>query len=271
MSVVIATRGRPLQLAAALRGVGRQSRPPVEVVVVNDGGRTADTSPSVLAPLAPRSRIRVIALDPGVGQVAARIAGASAAMGSHIAVLDDDDVWLEDHLAGLAQALADGAHLAYSDAELLTIDRTASPPALLERALFALRFDPAFARRYNPVIPSGMAYARSLHDRVGPFRLAAGHHWDWDFVLRVLDAGARVRRVPRATLLYTIDQAGTNESSKIGDMRHSASRLAEAHALGETQAHTFRTMLDETDVAAQAAPMSERPWDGDAGILAPMP
>jgi glycosyltransferase involved in cell wall biosynthesis len=261
LAVVVATRGRPTRLRLALRSVGAQTHRPREVVVVNDGGPAADTDPVALMEAAAGVRVRVVALPRPLGQAAARALGVDVADAPALAFLDDDDLWLSDHLEGLRRALDAGADLAYSDAEVVTVDRTAHPERVVERRLFALAWDPAFARRYNPVIPSGVALRRTLLARAGPIRPEAGHHWDWDFLLRALGTGASVARVARATLLYTVDAAGDNESARMGEMAASVDRLAGAHGLGALPAHTFRTMLDLPEVRARLA-ASERPWDG---------
>ncbi|MCL6595805.1 MAG: glycosyltransferase [Firmicutes bacterium] len=261
LAVVVATRGRPARLRLALRSVGAQTSGPREVVVVNDGGPAADTDPVALAEAAAGVRVRVVALPRPLGQAAARALGVDVADAPALAFLDDDDLWLPDHLQGLWRALEGGADLAYSDAEVVTIDRAAYPERVVERRLFALAWDPAFARRYNPVIPSGVAFRRALLDQAGPIRPEAGHHWDWDFLLRAVGAGARVARVARATLLYTVDAAGDNESARTAEMVASVGRLAGSHGLGALAPHTFRTMLDLPEVRDRLAP-SERPWDG---------
>jgi glycosyltransferase involved in cell wall biosynthesis len=260
-SVVIASRGRPAALRTAVAAAGRQTFPPAEIVVVNDGGAVADGGRETLRSLARGAPVRGVALLPGLGQVAARNVGVAVARASHVALLDDDDAWLPDHLAALATALADGAALAHTDAEVALVDRSHSPWRVLDRRLFALAWDEAFARRYNPVIPSSLAYRRDLHARLGPFSTASGHHWDWEFLLRALAAGERPRRVARATALYSVDSAGANESARADEMRDSVRRLAQARGLATTHPHTFWTMLDEPDVRARTAP-SERRWDG---------
>ena len=268
IGVIVATRRRPALLRAAAASVGGQGRRPRELVVVNDGGPVADTAPADLSPGAGAVPVRVVCLADRAGHVAARTLAVGLCRGDAVAVLDDDDLWLPDHLADVAGALDDGADLAYSDAELVYVDRSVGMPApVLARRLFALDADAAFARRYNPVVPSAMAFRRSLFDRLGGFRLESGHHWDWDFVLRALESGARVRRVPRATIVYTLDRGGTNESARTEEMRQSVERLSERHALATRAPHTFWTMLDEPDVRARQA-ASERPWSGACpGVL----
>jgi GT2 family glycosyltransferase len=202
--------------------------------------------------------------------VAASNLAVALSGGDAIALLDDDDLWLPDHLADLMAALDAGADLAYSDAELVYVDRAAGlPMPVLARRLFALEADSAFVRRYNPMVPSAMVVRRSLFDSLGGFQVARGHHWDWDFLLRALAAGASVRRVARATVVYTLDRGGDNQSARRGEMRESVRALGQHHALATEAAHTFWTMLDEPDVKARLAP-SERPWTGAwPGLLAP--
>jgi glycosyltransferase involved in cell wall biosynthesis len=269
LSVVVPSRRRPALLHAALASVGTQTRPPDEVVVVNDGGPVADAPFAELRAVAAPCRLRVTCLGASVGHVAARTLAVSMTAGEAVALLDDDDLWLTDHAADLLAALDAGADLAYSDAELVYVDRAAGlPMPVLGRRLFALDADPAFARRYNPVVPSAMALRRDLYERLGGFRAASGHHWDWDFLLRAIAAGARIQRVARATIVYTLDRGGGNQSARAGEMRDSVRALARRHGLASDAVHTFWTMLDEPDVAGRLA-ASERPWSGAwPGVLA---
>lgn len=272
MAVAIASRGRPALVRAAVASVSAQVRPPRELVVVNDGGAVADTAFADLRAAGAPVPVRVASLAARRGHVVARNLAVALCRGDAVALLDDDDLWLPDHLADVAAALEAGADLAYSDAELVYVDRRRGLPApVLDRRLFALDADAAFMRRYNPVVPSGMAVRRSLFERLGGFRVESGHHWDWDFLLRAVDAGARVRRVARATVVYTLDRGGANESARTGEMQASVRRLGARHGLETEAAHTFWTMLDEPDVAARRRP-SERPWQGAwPGVLAPPP
>lgn len=93
VSVVIPTYNRASVVGEAIESALRQTRPPEEVIVVDDGS-TDDTARAL------RSfgeRIRVIRQD-NAGVSAARNAGVRAASSEWIALLDSDDEWLPEKL-----------------------------------------------------------------------------------------------------------------------------------------------------------------------------
>jgi len=102
-TAVIPTRGRPDLVVLAVRSALNQTYPKVEVVVVVDGpdAATVDTLEALSEP-----RLRVVALPENVGGSEARNIGARAALGSWVAMLDDDDEWFPEKLAKQMAALA---------------------------------------------------------------------------------------------------------------------------------------------------------------------
>lgn len=97
-SVIIPTFDRPQPLAACLDALAATTLPPsaYEVIVVDDGG-AIDPAP-VVARLAPRLPVRLLA-QPHRGPAAARNTGVAAAHGHLLAFTDDDclpsPTWLE--------------------------------------------------------------------------------------------------------------------------------------------------------------------------------
>lgn len=100
VSVVIPTFNRASVVTRALESVFLQTRPPDEILVVDDGSNDDTTE-------------RVRAAFPGVrlikqenrGVSAARNAGIRAATGTWIALLDSDDEWLAEKLERQLQAV----------------------------------------------------------------------------------------------------------------------------------------------------------------------
>jgi glycosyltransferase involved in cell wall biosynthesis len=99
VSVVIPLFNKANYVRAAVQSVIAQSFPAREIIVVDDG--STDGSLEQIRDLG-KERVRIIA-QRNAGPAVARNRGAAEATCSWIAFLDADDIWLEDHLATLAQ------------------------------------------------------------------------------------------------------------------------------------------------------------------------
>ncbi len=95
VSVVIPTCQRPSLLTRAVHSALRQTYSDLEVIIVIDG---ADHESVEAIESIPDPRVRYVALSEKVGGAEARNIGARAAKGTWIALLDDDDEWLENKL-----------------------------------------------------------------------------------------------------------------------------------------------------------------------------
>jgi glycosyltransferase involved in cell wall biosynthesis len=91
VSAVVPTRNRPDIVCRAVRSALNQTYPNFEVVVVVDG-----PDPATVAALEELRNpcVRIIALSESVGGSEARNIGAREARGEWIALLDDDDEWM---------------------------------------------------------------------------------------------------------------------------------------------------------------------------------
>ena len=101
ISVVVPARDAAETVGRAVAGAASQSRPPLEIVVVDDG--SADGTGERAAAAAPDV---VVIRTEGVGVAAARNAGVARANGSWVAFLDADDWWDAEFLSAAAQAIA---------------------------------------------------------------------------------------------------------------------------------------------------------------------
>ncbi len=93
VSVIVPAYNAQATLAAALRSALQQSRPPLEVLVVDDG--SADDTAAVAETFG--SKVRLIRQQNG-GPGSARNTGIRAARGTWIGLLDADDTWLPTKL-----------------------------------------------------------------------------------------------------------------------------------------------------------------------------
>jgi glycosyltransferase involved in cell wall biosynthesis len=96
ISVIIPTYNRPQFTARAVRSVLAQTWRDLEVIVVDDCSR----EPITRAALGDDSRVRILRHEANRGVGAARNTGIQAARGEVVALLDSDDYWLPEKLAG---------------------------------------------------------------------------------------------------------------------------------------------------------------------------
>ena len=98
-SVVVPCRDSAPWLGRTLASVSAQTRPPRELIVVDDG--STDDSATIA-----RDAGAIVIESGGVGGAAARNRGAAAATGDWLAFLDADDLWYPDRLERTAALVA---------------------------------------------------------------------------------------------------------------------------------------------------------------------
>jgi len=102
IAVIIPTRNRAKRLRDAIDSVRRQTRPPTEIIVIDDD--SGDDTPDLLRELAAPD-LRVIRNREQRGASHARNLGIAAARAPLLAFLDDDDRWRPEKLALQSAAL----------------------------------------------------------------------------------------------------------------------------------------------------------------------
>jgi glycosyltransferase involved in cell wall biosynthesis len=197
ITVVMPVYNAEEHVAESIAAVLAQTRPPDEVIVVDDG--CTDGTLDVLAPF--RSEIRVISQQ-NRGHAGAFNTGFAAARGDYVARCDADDVWNPDKLARQHAALvahpeidiAAGAAWVFGQVERLFGD--APGDGILDLRAFA----PALYRG-NMLCASSTVIRRAHFERLGPFveRLACE---DYDFWLKSVRAGAVFHYDPAILLRY---------------------------------------------------------------------
>ena len=203
ISVVIPNYNRAALIGETLANVLAQSRPPDEVIVVDDG--STDDSAAVVERFGKRvTLIRQTNRGPG----AARNRGVAAAHGELIQFMDSDDLWSLGKLEAQERALREsGADFAYSpwlqarleDGRALYVD-----PVLQQRPLPANRSPAAWYLRGWVIVFQGCLFRRVLLDAVGPYREDLMPTEDSELLWRILKSGARPVHVPDALLLYRL-------------------------------------------------------------------
>ena len=125
-SILMRTTGRAADVATALASVVAQTadRAQFEVVLINDGGPSvADSVAGVADVLA----VQLVELTDHVGKSEAINEGFRRARGRYLCILDDDDVYLPNHLAVLLGQVTErpDTPILYTDTEIVLTPRMA--------------------------------------------------------------------------------------------------------------------------------------------------
>lgn len=206
VSIVVATWNRPDALRAAVQSALRQTVADWRMLVIGDGcdGRTG----ALLAEFAD-ARIAYVNLPERFGeQSGPNSIGMALAEAPAIALLNHDDVWLEDHLERSLAALDGPAELSIGrSARASHAEETPEGPApvFTRQSPARRRLTDAFHdidRQFEPC--STWAFRTELARRVGPWRAARALYRTpaEDWLLRAWRLGPRVHFEPVITVLH---------------------------------------------------------------------
>jgi LmbE family N-acetylglucosaminyl deacetylase len=190
ISVLIRTRNRPALLREAVESVLATGYP-AEIVIVNDGGSKVSIKVKTV----------VVDLPQTVGRSEAMNVAARKATRSHLAFLDDDDLFYPEHLSTLSEAAGSSAAIAvYSDAVSAFYRRGEDgTPELRDRLrLFGHDFDADLLLLDNYIPLPTLLVRRDDFLSLGGFDSAFDLFEDWDFLIRLSERG-NFLRVPGLT------------------------------------------------------------------------
>ncbi len=180
VAAIIPTRDRLAWTERAVASVLDQTRPPDEVVVIDDG--STDGSTERLSAVFPE--IDVIRVEESRGVSAARNRGIRETQSEWLAFLDSDDEWLPEKLEAQLSALAEepGQLLCHCDEIWIRNGRRVNP-----RRRHQKRGGHIF-RHCLPlcaISPSSAIVHRSLFERIGVFDESLPACEDYDLWLRI--------------------------------------------------------------------------------------
>ena len=260
VSVVIPTRGRPHLVGRAVASALAQSVTDLEVIVVVDGP-DAETG-SVLAAIAD-PRLRVIVEPVSVGASAARNAGIGAAVGTWVAFLDDDDIWmpakLERQLAAIAAAGAPEP-IAFCPVVVRTSDgdqawrsRPPGPREPVSEYLFVRRS----LRVGEGTVGTSTIVARRALALAVPFDPDVRRYQDADWLLRAAASGASLVYCPERLSIWTAPVDGTSiTAAHASDWRHAFAWIRERRHLVTARAYAAFLLVRVAALAAAAGDRS---------------
>ena len=217
-SVITPTRNRPAELGRALRSLLAQDTADWEAIVVDDGAGDGIALVEGLGD----PRITAIA-SPRSGQADARNAGIARARGRLVCWLDDDDWWDDPGHLSLLRSEATTPGFYFRSGWIVHEDGS--------REVFDHGATPASLRVNNTVLTSSLAYPRELHDSLGPLDAALGSYGDWDFMLRMCDAGIEPHKLPSLGVCYAVHDGNVSTEFDAPERRRGFERFARKHGL----------------------------------------
>jgi len=193
VSAILPVYNGGAHLVDAVESATRQTQPPDELIVVDDGSTDEaqfDFLDSIPAPFPIR-----IERQPNAGQSAARNRGAAVARGTLLAFLDQDDVWHPRHLATLVGSFVDDPELAwaYSDFDEIDGDGHVVTRSFLGHhgIIHPKRTLSACVERDLMAVPSASVVSRAAFDALGGFDEALRGYEDDDLYVRGFRSGWR--------------------------------------------------------------------------------
>lgn len=207
VSVVIPSYNRAALVGETIENMLRQTLPPHEVIVVDDG--STDNSVEVIKAFG--DRVRLIQ-QPNRGPGAARNAGFAVATCDYIQFMDSDDLASLNKLEVQAEALrSQQADLAYGPwIQLSLTQRTVSQmkdvlqPAPVPAELSLCEWH---LRGWTPVLQNCL-FTRSFLNRLGPLKEDLLGTEDYEFLNRIFLAKPKVAFTPDCAVFYRLHDAG---------------------------------------------------------------
>jgi glycosyltransferase involved in cell wall biosynthesis len=192
ISVIIPVYNGKRYLEKAIQSVVRQTLPPHEIIVVDDG--STDDSALIIARLAQKYPIKFFQKQNG-GQSSARNYGVRVSSGDLIAFLDQDDLWYPNHLEELLKPFLQNiypetgwvystvAEIGENDQlfslDALSLVESVHPKKTLSECLAADMY----------VIPSATLVLKKAFNDVGGFDERLSGYEDDDLFVRIFSKG----------------------------------------------------------------------------------
>ena len=236
-SIIIPTKNRAVLLNRALKSVLAQTNQNYELIVVDDGdGSGLELANHLKSP-------KIVTLSSAqAGQVAAREMAIDHAKGEYLAWLDDDDWWEPWHLAGLDKILARGTCVAFSSG---WIGHETEAGVHISTSPFQASASLASLHENNTLLWSGLAYPKEFHQVLGRLDASLAYYWDWDWYLRVANAGIQFSPTQRASVWISARTSSVSSAQNEVQRRMELDRLQSKHKLGIIELKNHASIADE--------------------------
>lgn len=250
-SVVIAAYQAAAFAGEAVASALAQTTPPHEVIVSDDG--STDDLAGALEPW--RDQI-VLLRNEHAGEAAAKNAGAQAASGDFVVLLDADDVYLPERLEALGRLAA-----ARPDLDIVTTDAFLEVDGKPMRRCYTDSWPFPVRDQRRAILRGNFVFGHAAVRRetllaAGGFDPAMGVP-DWECWMRLVLGGARVGLVQEPLSRYRLQETGIS-SDRLGHLRASVA------ALEKTGANTDLSSAEREELASSLALQTRRLTQAEA-------
>ncbi|MBL4898873.1 MAG: glycosyltransferase, partial [Colwellia sp.] len=198
VSVIIPTKDREAFLVQALNSLHNQSYENWEAIIINDGGE--DIS-AIIDSFSEKDKLRYFDSRKNQGQSKARNIGMSIANGEIICFLDDDDVFLEEHLATVVNGLQD-RDFVYTLSECIAIDP--SGDRLNKGVAYGeVEFSHERLLISNFIPINTWAVRKKYLRKVGDFKETMSCLEDWELLIRI-SKQTEIKKIGKVTVNVNI-------------------------------------------------------------------
>ncbi len=229
IAVVVALYNGSRYIEQTLLSVFRQTLPPAEVIVVDDGSTDDGAGVAIVERLALTVPIQLLR-KPNGGQSSARNLGVRGTHCELIALLDQDDIWYENHLHELVKPFCTPSEppLGWVYSDLDEIDEngflvcrsylSTLPTVHPKRHIFECIGQDMF------ILPSASLISRAAFEAVGGFDERLCGYEDDDLFIRLFRAGYHNIYLKQALSMWRIYTGSTSYSYRMAISRNHYTR-----------------------------------------------
>jgi glycosyltransferase involved in cell wall biosynthesis len=209
----------------ALESVLTQTEPADEIIVVDDGSTDDGAGVAIVKEMAKDHSIRLLTKKNG-GQGSARNTGIAACSCSHIALLDQDDIWYDDHVAILKRPFLKGHRYRNLGLVYGNMDRIDKLGRMVSRNLLDDMPSPhpktslaQCLRRDMYILPGASLFTKAAWEQVGGFDERLSGYEDDDLFIRMFSAQFESIFLKKAVFKWRIYSDSTSYSPRMARSR----------------------------------------------------
>jgi glycosyltransferase involved in cell wall biosynthesis len=226
VSVILLTVNRFEYLDESTSSLLAQTYADWELIIIQDGNNIDVTSK--IKSLLERDKRIFFYQRPNLNSIGSSINYAiKKATGKYIAILDDDDIWIDrKKLQEQVSLFQTNNKLSLAASWAIGIDKNGMQISEIKKSN-DIEFIKKTCLIFNPIIHSSALYSKELAYKVGLYNENIPDYQDWDFVLKVLQEG-EINIIPKFMIGYRMWD-GNSTSNKVASMIKSTYMIIKSH------------------------------------------